>query len=127
MDEAGCQGGSRVGKGVGADGQPLSASLPHPRPRHARRWWQSRDPLCGRMNLAHILYKSPRVSQNVTLSEGRGKLGAPFLPTPQPSCSRPLSSKDLSIVGLNGALPLSPTCSFINSAFFRIHQAAAGS
>lgn len=71
----------------------------------------------GRMNLAPILYKSPRVSQNVTLREDRGKLGAPFLPTPQPSCSRPLSFKDLSIVCLNGALPLSPTCSFITLPF----------
>lgn len=113
MDEAGCQGGSRVGKGVGADGQPLSASLPHPDPAPPADGGSQETCSGGRMNLAPILYKSPRVSQNVTLSEGRGKLGAPFLPTPQPSCNPPLSFKDLSIVGLNGALPLSPTCSFI--------------
>ena len=97
VDEAECLGAgtgwgaSRVGKGLGADGFHL---CPLHRLDHTQQANFCRRPTPptdggsqetrsdGRMNLAHTLNKSPRVSQDVPLSESREKLGTPFLPCP---------------------------------------------
>ena len=91
---AGWRGGaSRVGKGLGADGFHLCPlhRLDHtqqanfcPRPTPPTDGGSQETCSGGRMNLAHTLNKSPRVSQDVTLTESREKLGTPFLPCPLP-------------------------------------------
>lgn len=106
---AGWRGGaSRVGKGLGADGFHLCPlhRLDHtqqanfcPRPTPPTDGGSQETCSGGRMNLAHTLNKSPRVSQDVTLSESREKLGTPFLPCPlppPPSYSHSLSSRERS-------------------------------